>query len=137
MRGNDHIAEEVRGKDQFRSGAGLRTLWRAQCWSLVQESRPTDGTDTWQTSARYLFLHSISQMPVRPLSGVCENAIALFCYCVQAAAGIVLLMLCVFIDGTHLSNDGGQKCLPVYLTSGNLDSSICRYLQDTYQTSVY
>lgn len=46
-------------------------------------------------------------------------------------------MLCVFIDGTHLSNDGGQKCLPVYLTSGNLDSSVCRYLPDTCQTSVY
>ena len=46
-------------------------------------------------------------------------------------------MLCVFIDGTHLSNDGGQKCLPVYLTSGNIDSSVCRYLPDTCQTSVY
>ena len=55
----------------------------------------------------------------------------------QAVAGIALLMLCVFIDGTHLSHDGGQKCLPVYLTTGNLDSSLCRYLVGTYQTTVF
>jgi hypothetical protein len=44
----------------------------------------------------------------------------------QAAMGVALLMLCVFIDATHLTNDGGQKCLPVYITSGNFDMSICR-----------
>ena len=45
---------------------------------------------------------------------------------VQATAGVMLLMLCVFIDGTHLSNDGGHKALPVYITSGNIDNTVAR-----------
>ena len=49
------------------------------------------------------------------------------CRTLQAAAGVVLLMLCVFIDGTHLSNDGGQKALPVYLTLGNIRNEVARY----------
>jgi hypothetical protein len=48
----------------------------------------------------------------------------------QAAVGVVLLMLNIFIDGTHLSNDGGCKALPVYLSLGNMDSSMSR--QDTF-----
>ena len=44
----------------------------------------------------------------------------------QAILGVILLMLNVFIDGTHLANDGGAKAVPVYLSLGNTDSSSAR-----------
>ena len=46
----------------------------------------------------------------------------------QAILGVILLMLNVFIDGTHLANDGGAKAVPVYLSLGNTDSSSARQL---------
>jgi hypothetical protein len=48
----------------------------------------------------------------------------------QLAIGVSLLMLCIFIDGTHLANDGGAKAVPVYATLGNFDSTVARYLID-------
>ena len=42
------------------------------------------------------------------------------------AQDVALLALAVFIDGTHFSNDGGTKAVPVYLTAVNIDSSVCR-----------
>ena len=44
----------------------------------------------------------------------------------QLPAGDSLLMLGIFIDGTHLAHDGSTKALPVYLTLGNIDSSVAR-----------
>ena len=35
-------------------------------------------------------------------------------------------MMCVFIDGTHLSNDNGAKALPVYLSLGNVHATASR-----------
>ena len=63
---------------------------------------------------------------VRHLADVVQMSLFYTLSALQAAVGIALMMLCVFIDATHLTNDGGQKCLPVYLTSGNFDMSICR-----------
>lgn len=47
-------------------------------------------------------------------------------YDAQLPDGVSLLMLGIFIDGTHLAHDGSTKALPVYLTLGNIDSSVAR-----------
>ena len=52
----------------------------------------------------------------RPLVRYLADVIQISSSISQASVGIALLMLCLFIDATHLTNDGGQKCLPVYLT---------------------
>ena len=44
----------------------------------------------------------------------------------KIAVGVVLLALMIFVDGTHLSNDGKTKCLPIYVTLGNQHSDVAR-----------
>ena len=95
---------------------------------MVQEGWPTAGATiyVWQASVRCLE----SVFIVVYLAGICQASarclIRDFFHFHEAAVGVILLMLTVFIDGTHLSQNGTVKCLPVYVSAGNIDSSVCR-----------